>query len=148
MNSNEKKIAQHFDGELPEGAAPSSPEAQAYLADLQFLRDGVRAVSETPQISDAQFASFMNGIREGIDAPVRGHWLWAKVSLVGAALVVAMAVFVILESKNVVQPPIIRAEEGCVVEETSSDIRDVTVKSETPDGNAVVWMTPSQVDVW
>ena len=149
MNTNEKKLAQHFDGQLPEGAAPSAPEAQAYLADLHYLREGARAVAETPRISDAQFSGFMNGIREGIDAPARGHWLWAKVSLVAAALVVSMAVFVILESKNVIQPPVIGAEPKSVVEKASSEIRDVTVKSETSDdGNAVVWMTPSQVDVW
>lgn len=147
MNTNEKKLAQHFDGQLPEGAAPSSPEAQAYLAELRYLRDGARAVAETPQISDTQFSAFMNGIREGIDAPARGHWLWAKVSLVAAALVVSMAVFVIWESKNVIQPPVVDA--GSIVESATSEIRDVKVKSETSDdGNAVVWMTPSQVDVW
>jgi hypothetical protein len=147
MNTNEKKLAQHFDGQLPEGAAPSSPEAQAYLAELRYLRDGARAVAETPRISDTQFSAFMNGIREGIDAPARGHWLWAKVSLVAAALVVSMAVFVIWESKNVIQPPVVDA--GSIVESATSEIRDVKVKSETSDdGNAVVWMTPSQVDVW
>lgn len=154
MNTNEKKIAAHFDGQTPEGVqAPSSPEAQAYLADLNYLREGARAASATPQISDAQFSSFMEGIREGIStSPVRGggHWLWAKLSLVGAALVVAISVFVILESKNVVQPPVIKADERVDVESVSTDIRDVTVKSEeTEDGNAVVWMTPSQAgEVW
>lgn len=147
MNSNEKKVAQYFDGQGPESAVPSSPDASAYLADLQYLRGGVRAIAQAPGISDAQFSSFMDGIREGIDTPTRGQWFWGKLSLAGAALVVAMAVFVILESKNVIQPPVINADE-CVVESTSSDIRDVTVKSETPDGNAVVWMTPSQVDLW
>ena len=73
MNTNEKKLAQHFDGPLPEGAAPCAPEAQAYLADLRYLRDGARAVAETPQISDAQFSSFMSGIRKGIDAPAHGR---------------------------------------------------------------------------
>ena len=118
-----------------------SIEAQAYLADLQYLRDGARAVSATPQISDAQFSSFMSGIREGIDTPVRGHWLWAKVSLVAAALVVSISLFVILESKNVVQPPVTNA--GSKVESASSEIRDVTVKTETSDdGSVVLWMTP------
>ena len=148
MNAHEKKLAEYFDGQRPEGPAPSSPEAEAYLAGLQYLRDGARAAAATPQISDAQFGAFMNGIRERIDsAPVRGHWLWAKLSLAGAALVVAAAVFVIWESKDVIQPPVVGAES--VVESASSDISDVTVKSETSDdGNAVVWMTPSQVDVW
>ncbi|MCC6156066.1 MAG: hypothetical protein IT367_20040 [Candidatus Hydrogenedentes bacterium] len=151
MNINEKKIAAHFDGQTPKGVqAPSSPEAQAYIADLNYLREGARAAAVTPQISDAQFASFMDGIRQGIDAtPARGgHWLWAKLSLVGAALVVAISVFVILESKNVVQPPVTNADK-VDVETVSTDIRDVTVQSEeTDDGNAVVWMTPSQVEVW
>ncbi|NUM52823.1 MAG: hypothetical protein HUU46_04185 [Candidatus Hydrogenedentes bacterium] len=149
MNTNEKKFAEYFDGQLPEGAAaPASPESNAYLADLQYLRDGARAVSAAPQISDAQFASFMNGIREGIETPARGHWLWAKVSLVAAALVVAMGLFVILESKNVVQPPPINAD-GIEVESVNTEIRDVHVESKTSDdGNAVVWMTPSQVEVW
>lgn len=150
MNTNEKKVAAHFDGQTPEGVqAPSSREAQAYLADLNYLREGARAASATPQISDAQFSSFMEGIRQGIETtPARGgHWLWTKVSLVGAALVVAIGVFVILESKNVVQPP--AADAGTVVESVGTEIRDVTVKSETSeDGNAVVWMTPSQVEVW
>ena len=151
MNTNEKKIAAHFDGQAPEGTqSPSSPEAQAYVADLNYLREGARTISAAPQISDAQFSSFMDGIRQGIETtPARGgHWLWAKVSLVGAALVVAMAVFVILESKNVVQPPVTNADK-VDVETVSTDIRDVTVQSEeTDDGNAVVWMTPSQVDLW
>ena len=150
MNTNEKKVAAHFDGQTPEGAqAPSSQEAQAYIADLDYLREGARAAAATPEISDAQFSSFMDGIRQGIDTtPARGgHWLWAKLSLVGAALVVAIGVFVILESKNVVQPP--AADAGTVVESVGTEIRDVTVKSETSeDGNAVVWMTPSQVEVW
>ena len=150
MNTNEKKVAAHFDGQTPEGAqVPSSREAQAYLADLNYLREGARAASATPQISDAQFSSFMEGIRQGIETtPARGgHWLWAKVSLVGAALVVAIGVFVILESKNVVQPP--AADAGTVVESVGTEIRDVTVRSETSeDGNAVVWMTPRQVEVW
>ena len=150
MNTNEKKVAAHFDGQTPEGAqAPSSQEAQAYIADLDYLREGARAAAATPEISDAQFSSFMDGIRQGIDTtPARGgHWLWAKLSLVGAALVVAIGVFVILESKNVVQPP--AAGAGTVVESVGTEIRDVTVKSETSeDGNAVVWMTPSQVEVW
>lgn len=148
MDTNEKKIAEYFDGQVPEGAAPSSPEAKEYLADIQYLRDGARAIADAPRISDAQFASFMNGIREGIDTPVRGHWLWTKVSLAAAALVVAMGLFVILESKNVVQPPVVDADQ-VVVESVGSDIRDVRVESETSDdGNAVVWMTPSQVEVW
>ena len=150
MNTNEKKVAAHFDGQTPEGAqAPSSQEAQAYIADIDYLREGARAAAATPEISDAQFSSFMDGIRQGIDTtPARGgHWLWAKLSLVGAALVVAIGVFVIVESKNVVQPP--AADAGTVVESVGTEIRDVTVKSETSeDGNAVVWMTPSQVEVW
>lgn len=147
MNGYEKKLARHFDGESADPVAPSTPEAQAYLAGLQYLRDGARAVAETPQISDAQFASFMDGIRERIDAPAHGRGIWAKLSLVAAALVVAMAVFVIWESKNVVQPPVAGAES--IVESASSDIRDVTVKSGTSeDGNAVVWVTASQVDMW
>ena len=153
MNANEKKIAAHFDGQAPEGMqAPSSAEAQAYIADLNYLREGARASAATPQISDAQFSSFMDGIRQGIEITSArgGHWLWAKLSLVGAALVVAISVFVILESKNVVQPPVTNAEERVDVESVSTDIRDVTVKSEeTEDGNAVVWMTPSQAgEVW
>lgn len=148
MNGYEKKLARHFDGESTDVAVPSTPKAQAYLAGLQHLRDGARAVAATPQISDAQFASFMDGIREGINAPVHGgRGIWAKLSLAAAALVVAIAVFVIWESKNVVQPPVAGAES--IVESASSDIRDVTVKSGTSeDGNAVVWVTASQVDMW
>ena len=147
MNRHEKKLAQHFDGRISEGAAPSSPEAQAYLADLQYLRDGARAAAKTPQISDAQFSAFMGGIREGLQTPAPSRGVWGKFSLAAAALVVSTAVFVIWESKNVVQPPVAGAES--VVESATSDIRDVTVKSGTSDdGNAVVWMTPSQVDMW
>ena len=44
MNTNEKKVAAHFDGQTPEGAqAPSSQEAQAYIAGLDYLREGARA---------------------------------------------------------------------------------------------------------
>lgn len=145
MNRHEKKLAQRFDGHLSEGTPPSSSDP--YLADLHYLRDGARAVGETPQISDAQFSSFMHGIREDVESPEPRRGIWAKLSLAAAALVVSTAVFVIWESKNVVQPPVAGAES--VVESASSDIRDVTVKSGTSDdGNAVVWMTPSQVDMW
>ena len=146
MNTWQKKAAQQFDGQLPEGSAASTPEAQEYLADLEWLRKGVRAVSATPEISDAQFSSFMSGIREGIDEQKPRRGFWPAFSLVAAALVVAISLFVIWEANNVVQPP---AAEASVVESATSDIGGATVNSGTSDdGNAVVWVTADKVNVW
>lgn len=148
MSTWQKKAAQQFDGQLPEGSAASTPEAQEYLAGLEYLRTGVRAVSAIPEISDAQFSAFMSGIREGIEVqatPRRG--LWAAFSLVAAALVVSISVFVIWESSNVVQPPVVNADS--VVESATTDISGATVNSGTSDdGNAVVWVDAKSKDLW
>ncbi|HRI86958.1 MAG TPA: hypothetical protein PK869_01770 [Candidatus Hydrogenedentes bacterium] len=147
MNARQKKLAQRFDGNAESGISPSTTDEQAYIADLQYLRDAARAIPAAPEISDAQFSAFMRGIREGVDAtPAPRRGFWAALSLVAAALVVAVSLFVIFETNNIVQPPAVGAS---VVESASSDISGATVTSGTSeDGSAVVWFEAGQVEMW
>lgn len=150
MSTWQKKVAAHLDGHAA-GDAPSTPEARAYADELLRLREGVQAVKSTPEISDAQFAAFMSGIREGIDAaPARHRGLWAAFSLVAAALVVALSLFVILETDNIVNPPVAGAEPPSVVESASSEIFSVDYYT-SDEGDAVVNVNSrqsGQVDMW
>jgi hypothetical protein len=145
MNAWQKKTAQQFDVYRATDAETISAEERDYLADLAFLREGVQAVPPAPEIADAQFSAFMQGIREGVEAapePRRGFW--AALSLVTAAMVAAISIFVIFETNNIVQPPTVSA-----VESASTDISGATVTSGTSkDGSAVVWLDAGQVEMW
>ena len=134
MNTNKRQqdIARAFDGE---GDPMTGAEAEAYTRDLQRLRDGVQAVSETPEISDAQFGAFMSGIRESIDARPRGRHrgLWAVASLCAASLLVALSVYlVVFTGADGVQSE---------VEAATTEIPGAAVDWESDEeGNAEVWV--------
>ena len=127
-----KDVERAFDGE---GTPVSGAEAEAYTRDLQRMRDGVEAVREQPEISDAQFGSFMAGIREQIDTPTRGHHrgLWAVASLCAASLLVALSVYlVVFTGTNGVHSE---------VEAATTEIPGAAVDWESDDeGNAEVWV--------
>ncbi|MDZ4861740.1 MAG: hypothetical protein SGI88_22425 [Candidatus Hydrogenedentes bacterium] len=144
MNAWQKKTAQQFDGHAGAGPAPSTAGEREYLADIAYLRQGAQTVSPAPEIADAQFSAFMLGIREGIEAPAPRRGFWAALSLVTAALVAAISLFVIFETNNIVQPPTVSA-----VESATTDISGATVTSGTAeDGTAVVWVDAGQVEMW
>jgi len=143
----QQRIAREFDGEAPEGCGgePGNAEEQAYLERLRQLREGVRNAASTEVIEDAQFRSFMDGIREGIETPRPGHRrLWAYVSLSAAALIVAASTYITYLAVTSDSGTGV----GTVVEAYESDIPGATVDSSTSeDGTASVWVTVPERDI-
>lgn len=91
-------IAAAFDGETAytaeaEALCAARPECAAYAARLAATREAVTTMRHQEEISDFQFAAFMEGVREGIDRPRFSYrsW-WAALSLTAAALVAALAI--------------------------------------------------------
>ena len=125
------------------------PEGRAYAEQLRQLREGVQQVSETPEIADAQFPAFMDGIREQLEAPRRGHGrLWASLSICAAGLIVAFSAFVVYNNTGSHKgPPVVEAA-SVLVEEMKTGIDGATVESFSGEhGTAVVWVSDSSGDV-
>jgi len=145
-NDLERRVARRFDGEARGDAlneeALESAEAQAHLAQLQKIRNGIEQVAVRETINDAQFPSFMAGIRERIETPQRhARGLWALASLTAAALIVAVSVFLIFASSRA--PGV-----STVVEAAESGIAGTTVNTySSSDGTATVWVTEAQRDI-
>jgi hypothetical protein len=149
MNRREKEIARRFDGETDgEHPNPLSADLAAYDAGLRLLRKGAQNARQRPEIADAQFPAFMQGIQESIEAPRRGHrGFWAVVSLSTAALLVAMSAFVIFMSTNEHKTSVVEAVTT-EVETVSTDINGATVDSYTSgDGTTVVWVSTEKRDL-
>ena len=93
-----------------------------HLASLAAMRSAVGDL-HTPVIADAQFSAFMNGIRDGIEAPrQRYRSVWAMFSLVTAALVVALTTFALFTG-----PEAVRADNPIQIETIRTDIKGATV---------------------
>ncbi|MFP4499918.1 MAG: hypothetical protein ACLFTT_02865 [Candidatus Hydrogenedentota bacterium] len=124
------------------------PACADYLAHLETLRTAAGTVTEaTPQIADNQFPAFMNGVREGIEARQQGlRPLWAALSLVAAALVIATSLFVLFAAPDQATP----VEAGNVqVESAHSELEGATVDVQvSEEGNATVWVRVNPQDVW
>ncbi|GMU93699.1 MAG: hypothetical protein AMXMBFR4_27570 [Candidatus Hydrogenedentota bacterium] len=147
MKKWQKDLAQQFDHDGMDALSSASltHEEQEYLSTLQRLRDGVQEIKTTPEITDAQFSAFMSGIREGIEARPTGYrGLWAAVSMVTAALVIAFSLFAVLDTFHQRgKLPAVQAE----VEKATTEIQGATVNSYTSDdGTAVVWVNDATVD--
>ncbi|MFA6243361.1 MAG: hypothetical protein WC655_20650 [Candidatus Hydrogenedentales bacterium] len=142
MNTRERELARRFDTAGVEDAvrAAQSPAEKAYVADMQRIREGVRAVSAAPSISDVQFNAFMSGIREQIEAPQSRRGVWALLSLSTAALLVALSVFVVFMSG--------RSTTESVVEAATTQLPGATVNSyATQNGTQVIWISTPSRDV-
>lgn len=141
--NRELELARRFDADGLDAAlreAHSSDE-KAYVAALQRMRDGARAIAGAPAISDAQFNAFMAGIREQIDAPPQSHrGIWALLSLSTAALLVALSVFVVFMSNH--------GNTESKVEAATTQLPGATVNSyATSDGTPVIWISTGSRDV-
>lgn len=135
-----EKVQAYFDQEPQRAAGVEAhlekcPECAGLLRGLQGLRMAAQAVPRTRGIEDGQFGAFMAGIREGIEAPARrwSAW-WAGLSVVGAATVVALALYSIIAEPGVV----VKATE---VKSTSTQIENATVDFETIDGVTTIELT-------
>jgi hypothetical protein len=147
MKKWQKKIARQFDCDGMEALSniDLTQDEREYLSTLQRLRDGVQDMRAVPEITDAQFSAFMDGIREGIEARPSGYrGLWAAVSMVTAAIVIAFSLFAVLDTFHLRgKLPAVQAE----VEKATTEIQGATVNSYTSDdGTAVVWVNNATVD--
>ena len=130
------EVERWFDGESSE---PKQAEeiltdagSKLYAKDLETIREGVKEVTAQERIEDGQLPAFMEGIRERIDRPARGHRsLWAFASVAAAALIVALSVYMVFT------PP----SPNTVVEACSTEVEGATASSYYSDnGTAVVWV--------
>lgn len=136
-----------FDGERPRSDAldahlEACPLCRAHLANLERMRAAVGAVAERTRIEDPQMPAFMAGIREGMEAPARRPRSWiAATSLVTAALVMALATFVMLKGG----PDPVRATE---VEYLSTDLENATVEwYDSEDLGTTIWINQAGDDL-
>jgi hypothetical protein len=143
---DEQKLERWFDGEAaePDPAVLKRPSTQTHLDALQQLRDAVQSVTVPATIDDAQFPSFMAGIREQLETPVprRVGGFWALASVTAAALIVALSVYLVVSGGGASTTP-------TVVEATSTSIEGAHVESYSSDegGTATVWFTPPERDI-
>ncbi len=143
-----KNVERWFDGELRDGSAverhvAQCPQCRGHLASLDVMRKASVAGVRADSIADAQFPAFLAGIREGVEAPRRGHRrIWAALSLTAAALLVALSFFVIFHEGHA---PV----DATVVESYSTGLDSATITSySSDDGVTTVWVTVSKEDVW
>ncbi|GMW02312.1 MAG: hypothetical protein AMXMBFR84_34480 [Candidatus Hydrogenedentota bacterium] len=140
FNKREIEAARHFDGET---GAKGSPQTQAYIEQLQRLRNGVQAVRETPGISDAQFSAFMAGIRKELEESPRRQWgrMRSVLSLTAAALLVSISLFAVFFGGPDNSPT--------KVEAATTEIPGAKVDVyDSGDGSATVWVTYGEGDIW
>jgi hypothetical protein len=140
MKRWQQQLARRFDGEGAEVSETQTPEERAYLAALERLRTGARAVATRAEIRDAQLPAFLHGIREGIQTPPSYRRVWALLSLSTAALLVALSAFLVFTWRN--------DDAASVVEAASTQIQGATVSSYSQeDGTAVVWVRVPRRDL-
>ena len=139
-----KDLERWFDGESvdPEpikGHLAECSICSAHLAQLEAVRQGVSALSHHEEIRDAQFPSFMTGIRESVERPVRWRAVWAFVSVAAAALIVAASVLFIVTNG----PRTVNAVESC-----STELEGATVSSyASGNGVTTVWVNLAPDDI-
>ncbi|MBP8131277.1 MAG: hypothetical protein KA184_16985 [Candidatus Hydrogenedentes bacterium] len=147
------QVEAFFDGEMafapPDVAehAASCPVCSRYLAQLRTLRAGAADVATHETITDGQFPSFFEGIRERLDdAPAR-VWrrFWALASMSAAAILIALALYVLFADFSAPS----RRVEATVVESTYSELDGVSIDVQIgQDGDAVIWVNNAPDDVW
>ena len=138
----QERVERWLDGECADNDGvekhlAACPSCRTYAEQTQRMREGVRAVSERAAIADAQFPSFYEAIREGVNRPPRRYGRWAILSITTAAIIVAISIVSILFnfSGDPMQP--VRAE----VEQVSTEIDGATATFKyDDDGTATVWV--------
>lgn len=146
------KVEAHFDGEAQHASADVLDHLQNcaacadYCKTLDAIRTGAQSIALAPEISDAQFDAFLDGVREGLDAPAtRRRPLWAMFSLAAAAIIIALATFLVITDFN--GPS--RNVEATVVESAYSELQGATVDVEIEqNGGATVWVNNAPNDIW
>lgn len=147
----EKHIDAYYDGEAPdrkgvEAHLASCNTCRDYLNSLETVRHFVQDAQAAyrPEIRDAQMPAFMRGIEAGLaeEAPAKSHKsLWAMLSLVTAALIMALATFSMFTG-----PGPVKATE---IESLSTDLEGATVEwFDLDNGVTTVWINVSEEDVW
>jgi anti-sigma factor RsiW len=149
------RVEAYFDGEAAdgqtavEGHLASCGACAAYLAQLETLRGGVAAIQIRPEIGDAQFSAFFEGVRAGIEepAPALVRWfrpLMAGFSLAAAALVIALSLFVLV-SRPDHAPAVSAATE---VEKYGTELSGASIDVQEDDGNVTLWLKNAPEHVW
>ncbi len=145
----ERKVTTYFDQETVEKDAVEThllvcADCREHLDILETVRQYTTEVREnTPKIRDEQMPAFMRGIEDALaEAPVKSHKsLWAMLSLVTAALVMAVATFSIFTG-----PGPAKATE---IESVSTELEGATVEwYDMDNGVTTVWINVSEDDVW
>ena len=145
----QERIEQYRDGELPDS---ETDELELMLEDsmhrdydtaLSSISAAAKDAMPRGVIADEQLPAFVAGIREGVEAPRRGHrGFWALASLSTAALIVALSVFsaIMLNSQDAVHS---------TVDAAASEIEGVEIDTYMgEDGTAVVWVSDTGSDTW
>ncbi len=141
----EERVERRFDGEVSDATAVDAhvstcAHCKAYLADLELIRSVTHTAGPVPEIADAQFNAFMDGVREGI-APKPSPWrgLWAMASLTAAAFVVAFSAFILMRGET---QPVLATE----IESVSTELAGATVYK-SDDGVTTVWVNMAEDDL-
>lgn len=141
-----KRIEALVDGEAGNQAAverhlSACTICRGYRDQLLQWRATVRGGA--PTLTDEQFPAFMDGIKDGIaTAPPRHRGFWALTSLAAAALVIAVALFSIL---NGPAPAPVQANE---VESVSTEIDGATVEwGDSGGGVTTIWITIAEDEI-
>ncbi len=132
-----------LDGEGPMPAGyESDPDLKMYAEAMRAVRASVRD-NALPEIGDAQFRVFMDGVREGM-APQprlqRSRW-WPLFSLAAASFLISLSVFYIFWG----DPVAVRATD---VEEVSTELDGATMDwYDNDDGVTTIWVNYSGDDL-
>lgn len=117
------------------------PVCAAVLAELKRLREGVKSIPNPDPVAEPQFPAFMAGVREQLETPAhRPRGFLAVASLVTAAMVVALATFVMIKGG----PDPVRATEV----EVTTDIEGAQVGwYDSEDDSITVWINMAEDDL-
>lgn len=145
---HQNTVEAYFDGEFQDHAWVEAHLAECsscsdYYGLLQIVRRGLPRGDSAPRIDEPQFATFMDGISEGIDRqprnPFRGFWAFS--SLVTAALVIVFALSVIFMPANA---PV----EATEVETVYTEYDGATVDwYPSDDGSMTIWVKTTEDDL-
>ena len=142
-----KQLGARLDGEGRYAGAEILEVNDAELARhrdaILALRQGAAEAARTPEISDAQFGAFMQGIRDGIETPApRLYGLWAMASVAAAALVLILSALAFFTTGS--EP--VRATQ---VESVSTELDGVTIHfNDNQEGVSTVWVSMPESDLW
>lgn len=138
----EQQVARWFDGEIGSGESiedhiDQCPTCQEYVSFLKTTREQTTALAGKPTIADAQMPTFLDGLRDQVDAvPVRRfNGIWAMASLACAAIISAVSIWYVVVPQ---QQPV---EAHTLVESHSTAIEGATTEVEySDDGTTTVWI--------